>query len=73
MQPTFYDITITEWFIIIITTICCLYDLVAKITWGDAATISCTFQRLCEKDYKVGVIAGLIFAHVFLSIYRHTR
>jgi hypothetical protein len=71
MVPTFYGITVTEWFIIIIVIICCLYDVFAKIAFGDAATISITFQKLCERDYKVGVIAALIFGHVFLSVYRH--
>ena len=71
--PQIWGLSLTEFLIVIGVIFYSLYDVFAKIMWGDAATISCTFQRLCEKDYKVGVIAGILFAHIFLSIYKHIR
>lgn len=70
--PTFYSMNLTEWVIILAVTLLSIYDVVAKIMWGDNATISFTLQRLCERDYKVGVMAALIFAHIFLTTYRHS-
>lgn len=69
-QPTIGGLTLTECILIFTTVFLVLYDILAGILWGNPGTISITIQRWCERDYKLGVLAGLVFAHIFLSTYR---
>lgn len=67
MIPTFNGVNLTEYLIMFGVIFYSLYDCLAKNCWGDDATITYTIQKWLYIDPKVGVIAALIFGHIFLS------
>lgn len=71
--PTYFGLTLTQLIIIANVVIISVYDVIIKMLYGNDATISVTIRRACEENYVWGVLAGLIFAHIFLSGVIHGR
>lgn len=71
--PTFYNINITQWLILLTIIVWIGYDFVVRVLFGNGATISVNIRLACYNNPEWAFAIGLLVGHLLFSIGSYSR